>query len=463
MNVSTESVSAEKYLTRRLLGEYWSNYEGCSRFSVFWRASRLNHLTSSEVHSTLGVRVGKHEDAFEKLTHTTVEPHKMVSLSSDGAIDPSRWSMDYWWPFAGSIPWKSMPWRIRVCPACARYCYHSMLFQVPGIQCCPWHRVALVDACPRCNASFSMGLNDGSLLGVCRCGHDLVDYVATVLGDGATLAVKQKALARYSTWAKSSRSTNYLISPSTFDPFAWRALHTFASQIPDAMAQPNNLMEWPTELILECISTGRSGSRGWRHCTYDLGDYFPHPFTLSLPSAWQASLAQILTHLVNKVSLTERKRMASNPRVHQRMRDLAAYLGVDCVHLPTEYIEHSTLEMLNSLEWFMVMKSSIKVHPMVGALVRRTFQRVLCRGYAAAVRAAFAPELLGSQIADPSLQVHDECNFSRGFTELLAALRRHQDRCLAMRRARYPWVLLCLPHERPPSARIAWTLQTGER
>lgn len=461
MNVSAKPASAEKYLTQRLLGESWGSYEGCSRFSVFWRASRLNHLTSSEVHATLGVRVGKHENAFEKLTHTDAEPHKMIYLSADGAIDPSRWPLEYWWPFAGPIPWKSMPWRIRICPACARSCYHSMLFQVPGVHSCPWHRVALIDACPRCKAPFSMGLNDGNLLGVCRCGHDLVDYVATVLGDSATLTARQRALRRHTSWARSSRLIHYLVAPPSFDPHAWRALHAFAAQTLDGTAPCRSMTEGPAKLILERVSLERARHGGWLQCA---DDYDSLSFSFALPTAWQVPLVQILTNIINKLSPLEQKRLKSDPHRHQTLRDLATYVGVDCIHLPIQRIQSSTLVMLYRLTSEIGVAKLLKAHPMSRSLVYRTFQRILYRGYAAGARSAFAPALSNSMAAEHPPGKRGECDPSQGFADAVKVIcRPHQDRCEEIRRARFPWVILSLPNERPASAHIAWTLQAIQR
>ena len=265
MNALPTYQPADKYLTQRLLGEDWTAYHGCSRFSVFWRASRLNHLTKSDLRSALGISLRMHENPFEKLTHTQASPSKLLELSPAQAINPEHWPLEFWWPFGGPIPWEAMPWRLRICPACARHCYHSMLFQTPGVHHCPWHHVALTECCPRCDRPLLAGTRSDLPIGVCPCGHDLVDYVETIEGDRAMLEAKQNVVAGHGIWVAASRRVNYLIPPTQYDARAWQAFaarrgHTRRGAIGVVWARRPSLQD-SRSIVRRTAATGRRSPR----------------------------------------------------------------------------------------------------------------------------------------------------------------------------------------------------------
>lgn len=401
----------------------------------------------------LGVRVLAREDPFEKLSHGTAEPSKMVNLSSDCAIDPRTWPLEYWWPFGGCIPWRSMPWHIRICPACARYCYHSMLFQVPGVRACPWHRVALIESCPRCSEVLFGPQFDTGPLGACRCGHDLVDYTETVLGDSDSLVAKHRAIALHIASACTSRSATYLVTTEAFDPFAWQALDRFSNE---AFASPWRARvesRSSDELIFESIVARKTRCRKWCTLPYDIDRDFRSTFSLSLPTVWQKSLTQIFIDLTDQIPLTVRKRLASEPHLLQIVRDLSPYRGIGCVHLPVQHIQPLALAVLNNLVFETTTSKFFKTHPLAGPLVRRAYERLLYRAYAAAILGALGPQVAPYGVGKP----WPTLNKIRDLNEYLQLCRtRYTDEI----GRRFPWVLLCLPEGRPPSALIAWTRQS---
>ncbi|MFC4761752.1 hypothetical protein [Dyella koreensis] len=444
MNALLNLQPAGKYLPQRLLGEDWTAYEGCSRFGVSWRASRLNHLTKNELRSALGVSLRVHENPFEKLTHTQASPSKLLELSPDQTIDTKHWPMEFWWPFGGPIPWEAMPWRLRICPACARHCYHSMLFQAPGVHHCPWHRVALIESCPRCDRPLLAGTREGLPIGACPCGHDMVDYVETIEGDSATLKKKQDAIEGYGIWAACSRRVSYLVPPTQYDARAWHALHGLAVPAPNALLPgqhglPNMLA---SDLILERVSMERAIRHNMRQLSPKSGLESPKPSVVALPSSWKDPLTHIGAELTRMLPPSALKRLSSDPNSRSAMRHLSIFAGINGLYLHTESLEPTTLHMLSSLASALqadrhkakedTLSTRAKAHPLAPPVIHRTILRVLSRGYADGARVTLgrhAPELYDNARTRP--------------------------------KTRLPWVVICLPPKLLPSARIAWTPQPG--
>lgn len=444
MNAFPNLMSAENYLAQSLLGESWMNYVGCSRFSIFWRASRLNHLTKSEVRSVLGVSLRANENPFDKLTHTQASPRKLLNLSPGNVIDPTHWPLEFWWPFGGLIPWDVMPWRLRICPACARHCYHSMLFQTPGVHHCPWHQVALIDACPRCDRPLSSGSLEGLPTGLCPCGYDLVNYVETIGGDSTTSPAKQDVIVAYGTWAAASRRINYLIGPKDWDARAWQALHALRAPIPDALLPGQHARRnAPSgELLLERVPMGRSLRLDECRLSPESRMESPRSSVISLPSTWKNPLSHIGEKLTRMLPPSALKRLVSDPSLRHSTRHLSIFPGINSVYLHTECLDPSTLDVLSRLASTMPEgrqrlkeeADSIFLQALFlgDTLIERTIYRVLTRSYADgawAMLGRHAPELYDNDRWKPKI--------------------------------RLPWTVICLPPKLTPSARIAWTLRPG--
>jgi hypothetical protein len=444
MNAQLAIQTTEYRLPLRLLGENWDTYAGSSRFSVFWRASRLNHLSRSELHNALGTTLRSNENPFEKITHTHNAPNKLLALSPRGSIDPTLWPLQYWWPYGGEIPWNFMPWRLRACPACARSCYHSMLFQAPGVHCCPWHGMTLVEVCPRCDRPLLSGFRHGLPLGLCPCGHDLVDYISTVEGDISTYAQKQEVIAGYAIWAAASRRVNYLVSPQQWDPLANLAFHALTVPPPAALLPAQHV---PLDLSSQNVLS--EDIRVERSIRYDQCRLSPRsglesvrPSIVSLPSTWQDSLNHVGEELLRTLPTIAIRRLADNQEARAATRHLSVYPGLNGVYLHTDCIHPATLRSLCIMASAMCPENSkcaqdslasrVKAHSFGDVLLNRTIQRVLVQGYADGAQVAlgrYAPELYANNRKRP--------------------------------KTRFPWTVICLPPGRMPSAKIAWTMQSG--
>lgn len=281
-------------------------------------------------------------------------------------------------------------------------------------------------------------------MGVCSCGHDLVDYVSAVEGDSKTLAVKQDVVVGYGIWAAASRRVNYLVPPVQWDARAWQALHALVVPAPDALlpAQHTQRESTTDDLVLDRVSLERSLRYDRCRLSPNSGLDSLRPSVVSLPSPWQDPLVHVGAELMRMVPSIALERLAADTNARAATRHLSVFPGINGVYLHTESLQLATLQVLSSLASAMypqqvkpnedTLASRAKAHPIGQALLQRTIRRVLSRGYADGARVAlgrYAPELYDRRRTRP--------------------------------KARQPWALICLTPERMPSARIAWTLQPG--
>lgn len=87
-----------------------------------------------------------------------------------------------WYPYRNGTDGESAT-KLRGCPVCFAYGYHTMLHQLPWISSCPWHREPLVDSCI-CGRNLLprvQGKTKAMLL-ACVCGKDHFDRSKALLG-----------------------------------------------------------------------------------------------------------------------------------------------------------------------------------------------------------------------------------------------------------------------------------------
>lgn len=182
----------------RLLGRRWECYAGTSAYGVLWRISRLNHFGPGHIQRTLRLNLLPTDNLLKRLTLSPTHRQHLASASDAiAALDNSTWTLDRWLPFVGYGTTDSLVRDLQVCPVCARSCYHTLLFQIPGIRYCPWHRTRLIGHCPRCKRPQVPGFLHGNPLGQCECGHDLTNIGETLEGDQASLLIKTETIDQY--------------------------------------------------------------------------------------------------------------------------------------------------------------------------------------------------------------------------------------------------------------------------
>lgn len=67
--------------------------------------------------------------------------------------------------------------RLKYCPRCMEFGYHTAMHQAVPLERCPVHEVLLIDRCPKCAVSLPYTIGSGSYTVpfTCRCGYALVD------------------------------------------------------------------------------------------------------------------------------------------------------------------------------------------------------------------------------------------------------------------------------------------------
>lgn len=86
------------------------------------------------------------------------------------------WPEEAWLPVQLPGTWDPAARPLSLCPECARFGYHSSIHQLPHIKRCPWHRVRLLSACPRCKSDLHPNFPGSDDIGVCRCTHDFFSH-----------------------------------------------------------------------------------------------------------------------------------------------------------------------------------------------------------------------------------------------------------------------------------------------
>ncbi len=193
--------------------------DGISAFGAVVRVSRLNLFSRAEQFAAFGFRMMQTEDPTRVLTFSD---KRKAALSASLGCSPdtvAAWNIDAWMPFAGAHVWRNLPWQLRICPCCMRHGYHSLLFQMPWMARCPWHRTRLIDACRACKQPF-MDASTGTRLWMqCGCDLDFVNASAALRGERRLVSQRRELIAGYLSWAKQQRETTALISPE--EPDAW--------------------------------------------------------------------------------------------------------------------------------------------------------------------------------------------------------------------------------------------------
>lgn len=435
--------TASEALQPRPLGVRWGNYAGISLYGATRRAWRVNQLRRGDLRSVLGLSVRAGDDLFNKSLSSPTLANRLKDLYP--ALEPELGSNAVWWPFGGPVPGDTLVWSLRECPTCARSGYHSLLFQMPGIERCPWHRQALIEACPACEWPLDDGLRHGLPPGRCTCGHDLVDEVQTLTGDGFGPA-RRDVIRIYLGWVDQTRERHWLVAPEALDVHGWQALARLLPPLPSALNQSSPpALEDDTDMVREDVAFHNFA----RHAATRLGENSGlegfTSRTASLPLAWLPPIRDIGQRLWRELVSVEGGTLAlATGELRATLLGLPVYPCGRTLLLQTECLDRAVLRVLSRLVGAMQRTRGTARFPVIEAfstwlhqdpvgplLAEKVVQRVLGRGYAQGARIALG----------------------RHVPALYGSAKRPTNR--------YPWIVLRMQPGVMPSARLVWTRQFG--
>ncbi len=213
-----------------------------SGYGLALRVSRLLSLDPKDFKSVLGIRGG----AYVDLLASTRGPRPSVSLFINklgltGSGVEAYWTEEAWSPMQLHKAWNLRDEPVRTCEQCARFGYHSMLFQLPSLDACPWHGCALSAHCRECRVPQAGSFGPDGQLGSCHCGHDVfdADFAATQMWDFPSETAKAW-METYLGWAAAERPFRHLVARPESRPSDW------ASGFASLAAPPPSLLPAPT-------------------------------------------------------------------------------------------------------------------------------------------------------------------------------------------------------------------------
>lgn len=427
-----------------LVGQIWENYYGASALSVLVRLVRLNYLESGDVRESLGIPIRRRSDIFGLLSR---DEHRLEALACAQNFDAEftkAWHVASWWPYANAMPLDVLDWRLRICPECMRFAYHSLLFQMPGIDRCPWHRTRLVNGCVRCGEPLFEGFDHGHRLLQCTCGYDHVDNQKAVLGDAHSAPARQVTVMEYRNWAHDRQRQCWLVPPEIADEQGWLALSKLA--YPHFGGHPDVILDHVAPAREAPTALGpKSGLEKFQ------------PTFAALPLSWlrdSASICHRLSTMMPPGTLSVAERRALDPHGFRPAADtgpkttrtwLLGFPGHpvgNVALLHTSPIDGVALRVVARLAGGLATSSHSSIEP----AKRREFRKWIHR-------AERGPDLLEAALRRVLFR-----SYADGCRVLLGQLNPDLYARRSTRPARrFPWVELRLGTK--PHAKIAWTRQ----
>ncbi|HEX7323793.1 MAG TPA: hypothetical protein VF292_00375 [Rhodanobacteraceae bacterium] len=430
-----------------LVGQIWGNYCGASALSVLVRLVRLNYLESGDVRDSLGISIRRRSDVFGLLTRDRSRLEALAHAQPFDAEFIRMWHPTVWWPYANAMPLNALDWSLRICPECMRFAYHSLLFQMPGVNRCPWHHTRLVSGCVRCGKPLFDGFHHGRRLLQCTCGYDHVDNQKAVLGDTRSARARQVAIAEYRNWARDRQRQCWLVAPEIADEQGWLALSKLA-------CQPFGEHDACRDMVFDHVVPAREGltALGARSGLEKF-----QPTLASVPPIWlrdSASICRRLSAMMPPGTLSHAERRALDPHGAQQPEDAGGkttrpwllgfpgHLVGDLALLHTAPVDGVTLRVIARLAYGLHTSGYGPIEP----TKRREFRKWIHE-------AEYGPSLLEAALRRVLFR-----GYADGCRVLLGQLNpdlygRHSTRPAR----RFPWVELRLAPK--AHAKIAWTRQ----
>jgi hypothetical protein len=194
----------------RVVGEDLSQLPGVSALGALFRTARLSCFEKHEFSGVYGLRLLAREDPSHVLAFSSARKNTLARALGICTNERALWDLKPWLPFSGTLDWNVVPWSARLCPICARVGYHSLLFQLPWIKRCPWHRVALIRHCRRCGQTMSAAMS-AMTIGECACKLDLFKGIEACRYNPPHMRGAATWIERYLEWADQNRGTRTLL------------------------------------------------------------------------------------------------------------------------------------------------------------------------------------------------------------------------------------------------------------
>lgn len=176
---------------------------GISPLGFVAQTLRLNCLDCHDSLGLLGVRPKYSDDWCRHLCHSHRAQTAIVGrVPAANALAP-LWDPRKWQALNGS----AAQWRpyLTACPECLKSSYHSILFQLPWVNQCPWHRVRTVAQCGSCGAPLWKSFQSGAAPFICSCGRDHVQPSLLLSDPEGKDGAREFHVRRYLAWADASR------------------------------------------------------------------------------------------------------------------------------------------------------------------------------------------------------------------------------------------------------------------
>lgn len=419
---------------------------GISGFGALLHLARLNYFHRSDFFAAFGLHFTKSDDISKLLTFS---PKRMKCLA-DAANLPKKivelWTVDSWQPFTAKGIWENVPWTLRVCASCARFGYHSTLFQMPWVDQCPWHRERLISQCRRCDRPLLTGFIRGNDLLKCVCGIDYVNDYAILTTDVSVESERTAFIHDYHHWSYKRKNESLLIYPEEPDA---QGLNTLASliQLPKNLSiranatKPYKVNSTHVEKYSRC--------RQYQLSNTDYQDYvrLAHSLwpgdtgTANIPNESVKPIQNISRELTNRLpydALTVQERKAfqlldsneKNLPIISRYDFLLAPVktGIQGNYLDMHILHKTASRVIANLGWQFLINDPARQFSECGShfLLIKTLYRTLYRSYADGLMHIFGrefPELFSSPHGNsgPKIPWVLVCNDSSGALETIIA------------------------------------------
>lgn len=201
----------------------FAELHGISPFGIVVQGLRINCLLPMDAFCTMGVRLTYGEDWSQRLCRSKRLKASLLTVLPAASLFAPMWEPEHWQAFGdGHMHWRRM---LTACPECLKSGYHSMLFQIPWVNRCPWHRVSLTTQCPTCSKPLWQSIARDTPPLLCECGHDPVSPEAMLHESGELIERRRTSLKRYMDWALASRARRDVFGFQD-DPRAWDVVGT---------------------------------------------------------------------------------------------------------------------------------------------------------------------------------------------------------------------------------------------
>ncbi len=363
---------------------------GISPFGFVVQTLRFNSLYCSDGHAALGIRPRYSEDLCRQLCLSAKARASIAARVPAASILAPLWQPTAWQVFSGS----ATHWRpyLSGCTECMKTGYHSMLFQMPWVNRCPWHSQPLRSECEHCSRPLWHGFRSDAPPLLCPCGHDPVSSRSTIDEEGKIEALRASWIKRYLRWAGASRVRRTIVGVGDDLASAEEAVVLFRGR-----AYPWYRPHHASSDVLVRTSTVRHGeSVEARSQKAEFSRLAPsmgpgRDFFLELPRAFERPMARVTASVAAKFresSFSARERAClglpeasegGQPFSRASIVLLPAYRVREQLFLDGRVLGRPTQAVLREIAQATSILSPD--NPSIGAFAR-AYERVLGRGFA---------------------------------------------------------------------------------